>query len=91
MKERGGARRQWGRWKKGQCDVGSHSGVSKVDRLVERIRRACGHFPMEHPNIRVIAFSAFPEGSPEAFYTIPHGKQDFIAEEVATKMLSKVF
>lgn len=29
----GGRRRQWGRMKKGECDVGSHSGISKVSRL----------------------------------------------------------
>ena len=62
-----------------------------LKQLAERIRRACGHFLMEHTNIRVISFSAFPEGSPEACYTIPCGKQDFRAEELATKMLSKVF
>lgn len=60
-------------------------------QLVKRIRRAWGHFLTEHPSIRVILFSAFPEGSPEACYTTPHRKQDFIAEEVSTKMLHKVF
>lgn len=45
---------------------------------------------MEHPNIGIIPFLASIESSPEACYTIPHGKQDFIAEEVAEKMFSKV-
>lgn len=45
---------------------------------------------MEHPNIRIIPFLAFTDSSPEACYTTPCGKQDFIAEEVATKMFSKV-
>lgn len=45
---------------------------------------------MEHPNIRAIQFLAFIESSPEACCTTPHGKQDFIDEEVATKMFSKV-
>lgn len=41
---------------------------------------------MEHHSIRVIPFSGFIESFSEACYTILHGKQDFIAEEVATKI-----
>lgn len=41
---------------------------------------------MGHHSIRVIPFSGFIESFSEACYTILHGEQDFIAEEVATKI-----
>lgn len=48
-------------------------------------------FPyMEQPITRVIPFLAFIESSLEACCTTPYGKQDFTAEEIATKMFSKL-
>lgn len=69
-----------------QC---KQSGQTALNSFL-RIRRACGHFLMEYPNIRVIPFLAIIESYPAACNTTPHGKQDFIAKEVATKMFSKV-